>query len=68
MRFLADETSLGIFRVGDFSWYLCGTHTTVAYLSEGNKVRLDLVYKSKSNVFYDDPNSMLCNFSGHLIK
>ena len=68
MRFLADDRALGIFRVGDSIWHLCASSTTVAYLSIDTKVRMDVLYRSQSNVFYDDTNVMQCSFSGHLIK
>ena len=68
VKFVADGKTLAIFRVGDHSWHLCTSSTTVDYLTKGNKVKVELLYKYKSNVLYDDPNGMLCSFSGHLIK
>ena len=68
VRFLADDTAIGIFRVGDQDWHLCASSSTIAYLPKDSNVRLDVLYKSKSTIFYDDTNVMQCSFSGHLVK
>ena len=67
LRFLADDEIIGAFRVGDHDWHLCDSSSTVAYLSKDSIVKLDVISKYKTSVFYDE-EIMRCSFSGHLVK
>ena len=66
MRFLADDV-IGTFRVGDHDWNLCDSSSAVAYLSKDNIVKLDVISKYKTSVFYDE-EIMRYSFSGHIVK
>ena len=67
VRFLADDDVIGAFRVGDHDWHLCDSSSAVAYLSKDSIVKLDVIEKYKTSVFYDEAK-MHCSFSGHLVK
>ena len=69
LKFLADDTVIGAFRIGDFDWYSCASSTAMSQLLKGQIVKLVVVHRSSSgDIVYNYDNGSLSSFSGMLIK
>ena len=69
LQFLADDTVIGAFRIGDKEYPSCTSSTAMSQLRKGQIVKLNVVGRSASgNIVVNHDDGYLSSFSGMLIK
>lgn len=68
IKFVADESVIGVFFGGHLDDYYCTSTSTVGYLKKGMKVRIVVQATGGGDVFHQYNNDRMCSFSGHLIN
>ena len=67
VQFVANETRIGGFVAGDFTWVTCSSGTTISFLQMGHQVWLQPTRISAGTVFVNEDDESFNSFGGSLL-